>query len=184
MDHIAQAEAILDDLAMPVTADSHVGAVTLKPSATAGIATGTASDDWTHLMRAADIALYQAKHANTRYCCDVSDNPAAAPPPTGRGRRHRRSASCESEALARSPSQTSLATRKRESGGYRLGGEAGSGTEFAVFPRWDHRPQATDTDPSHRKGILPAGGMQPGPPGDLRSRAVPSGTGALPAERE
>lgn len=155
LDHISQTEAILDDLARPITADSHTGSVKLKPSATAGIATGTASDDWACLIRAADIALYRAKQAGTPYCYEGGHN-STATRPTGRGRRERRNSS-PSESATRSMSQTSLAAKKNGPGrpkgvpsdragtfddrphgrrnGYRLGGEAGSGTEVAGFPR-------------------------------------------------
>lgn len=99
LDHIAQTEAILDDLATPVPADSHDGVVILKPSATAGIATGTARDDWTDLVSAADVALYKAKQTNTPYRYDTINNSGAAALPAGTDRRKRRASTCLCERL-------------------------------------------------------------------------------------
>jgi diguanylate cyclase (GGDEF)-like protein len=72
---------VLAHLAEPV----HLGAATLRPRASAGVATtGHTGSSWRGLIRRADHALYQAKQSPTRRVAMQRDNP-----PGPSRRRHR-----------------------------------------------------------------------------------------------
>lgn len=64
-EHASQIDGVLRSLSAPVPADGFDGAVTIYPSATAGLASAVDSE-WTWLLSAADFALHKSKVASRR----------------------------------------------------------------------------------------------------------------------
>ncbi|MFF5176294.1 GGDEF domain-containing protein [Micromonospora sp. NPDC000089] len=60
-EHHRQVEQLLDDIAEPIHARVHSSETVLSISGTAGVAANPTAENWTELLREADLALYDAR---------------------------------------------------------------------------------------------------------------------------